>query len=383
LKLDFNRKNTTIAVYAFIVIACSILFYTLVNHMAGVGRYIGLFFKLIAPFIYAFCIAYLLNPLMKQCDKWFEFVEKKKPNPGLKRGLSVLTTFIICLVVIGGFGWIVTHQIAQSIVLFANRVRVWIPEVGAWIIGLIQKYNIFEDYQLQITNALSQLGNMALKFSETSLPALWGGIKNITTGITNFVLAVIISIYMLYDKEKFITSIKKVLGAIFKEKKKDAIVNIFADVNRIFSKFIIGKIIDSLIIGVVCTIGMIIFRMPFPPLVGFIVGVTNIIPYFGPFIGAGIGALIILVVNPVQTLWFLVFILVLQQIDGNILGPKIVGESIGMSAFWVIFAILIGGGLFGIVGMILGVPVFAFIFAFFKSLINRKIEQQEIEKGEK
>lgn len=382
MKLDFNRKNTTIAVYAFIVIACAILFYTLINNIAGVGRYIGLFFKLIAPFIYAFCIAYLLNPLMKQCDKWFKFVEKKKPNPNLKRGLSVLTTFIICIVVIGGFGWIVTHQIAQSIVLFANRVRVWIPEVGAWIIGFIQKYNIFEDYQLQITNALSQLGNMALKFSETSLPALWGGIKNITTGITNFVLAVIISIYMLYDKEKFITGIKKVLGAIFKEKKKDAIVNIFTDVNRIFSKFIIGKIIDSLIIGIVCTIGMVIFRMPFPPLVGFIVGVTNIIPYFGPFIGAGIGALIILVVNPVQTLWFLVFILVLQQIDGNILGPKIVGESIGMSAFWVIFAILIGGGLFGIVGMILGVPVFAFIFAVFKSLVNRKIKQQEMLKGE-
>ena len=380
MKLDFNKKNTTIAVYAFIVIACSILFYTIVNNMAGVGRYIRLFFRLIAPFIYAFCIAYLLNPLMKQCDRWFKFVEKKKPNPKLKRGLSVLVTFIICLIVIGGFGWIVSHQIAESIVLFANRVRVWIPEVGAWITNFIKKNNFFAEYELQITNALSQLGNMALKFSETSLPVLWGGIKNLTTGITNFVLAVIISIYMLYDKEKFISGIKKVLGAIFKEKKKDAIVNIFADVNRIFSKFIIGKIIDSLIIGVICTIGMIIFRMPFPPLVGFIVGVTNIIPYFGPFIGAGIGALIILVVNPVQTLWFLVFILVLQQIDGNILGPKIVGESIGISAFWVIFAIIIGGGLFGIIGMIVGVPVFAFIYAFMKSLVNRKLQQQEKEK---
>ncbi|MBR6647622.1 MAG: AI-2E family transporter, partial [Clostridia bacterium] len=289
MKLDFNKKNTTIAVYAFIVIACSILFYTLVNNMAGVGRYIRLFFSLIAPFIYAFCIAYLLNPLMKQCDKWFKFVEKKKPNPKLKRGLSVLTTFIICLVVIGAFGWIVSHQIAESIVLFSHRVRVWIPEVGAWITNFIKKYNFFADFELQITNALSQLGNIALKFSETSLPVLWGGIKNITTGITNFVLAIIISIYMLYDKEKFINGIKKVLGVILKEKKKDVVVNIFADVNRIFSKFIIGKIIDSLIIGVVCTIGMVIFRMPFPPLVGFIVGVTNIIPYFGPFIGAGIG----------------------------------------------------------------------------------------------
>ncbi len=382
MKLDFNKKNTTIAVYAFIVIACSILFYALISNMDGVFRYVRMFFKLISPFIYAFCIAYLLNPLMKQCDKWFKFVEKKKPNPKLKRGLGVLTTFVICLVVIGVFGYIVSHQIAESIVLFANRVRVWIPEVGAWITNFIQKNKLFEDYQIQITNSLSQLGNMALKFSETSLPVLWGGIKNITTGITNFVLAVIISIYMLYDKEKFIAGIKKVLGAILKEKKKDAVVNIFSDVNRIFSKFIIGKIIDSLIIGVICTIGMIIFRMPFPPLVGFIVGVTNIIPYFGPFIGAGIGALIILVVNPVQTLWFLVFILILQQIDGNILGPKIVGESIGISAFWVIFAIIIGGGLFGIVGMIVGVPVFAFVYALVKSLINRKLQQQESNKNE-
>ena len=120
MKLDFNRKNTTIAVYAFIVVACAILFYTLITHIAGVAKYVRMFFALIAPFIYAFCIAYLLNPLMKQCDKWFGFVEKKKPNPGLRRGLSILTTFIICLVVIGGFGWIVSNQIAESIVLFAT-----------------------------------------------------------------------------------------------------------------------------------------------------------------------------------------------------------------------------------------------------------------------
>ncbi len=382
MKLDFNKKNTTIAVYAFIVIACAILFYALIQNITVVLGWINLFFKLISPFVYAFCIAYLLNPLMKMCDKWFKFVEKKKPTPKLKRGLGVFTTFLICFILIGLFGWIVSHQIAESVVLFANRVRIWIPEVGAWITNFIQKNNIFTDYQMQITNALSQLGNVALKFSETSLPALWGGIKNVTTGIANFVLAIIISIYMLYDKEKFIKGIKTVLGVLFKEKKATAVINIFADVNRIFSKFIIGKIIDSLIIGVVCTIGMVIFRMPFPPLVGFIVGVTNIIPYFGPFIGAGIGGLIILVVNPVQTLWFLVFVLVLQQIDGNILGPKIVGESIGISAFWVIFAIVIGGGLFGIVGMIIGVPVFAFIYAFVKSLVNRKLQQQIVEKGE-
>ena len=225
---------------------------------------------------------------------------------------------------------------------------------------------------------------MALKFSETSIPVLWGGIKNLTTGITNFVLAIIISIYMLFDKEKFIKSIKTVLGAMMKESRKNAVVNIFADVNRIFSKFLIGKIIDSLIIGVLCTIGMVIFRLPFAPLVGFIVGVTNVIPYFGPFIGGAIGALIILVVNPVQMLWFLVFVLVLQQFDGNILGPKILGESIGISAFWIIFAIIIGGGLFGIVGMIVGVPVFAFIYAFVRSLVKRKAEQNEnvIDKGE-
>ena len=118
---------------------------------------------------------------------------------------------------IGLFGWIVSHQIAESVVLFANRVRLWVPEVGAWVIKFIQKNNILTDYQAQITNALSQLGNVALKFSETSIPALWGGIKNLTTGIANFVLAIIISIYMLYDKEKFIKAIKKVLGVMLKE----------------------------------------------------------------------------------------------------------------------------------------------------------------------
>ena len=146
MKLDFNKKNTTIAVYAFIVIACAILFYSFIQNMNVVFGWIGMFFKLISPFIYAFCIAYLLNPLMKQCDKWFKFTERKKPNPKLKRGLSLLTTYLICLVIIGLFGWLVSHQIAESVVLFANRVRVWIPEVGMWITEFVKNNNILVDF---------------------------------------------------------------------------------------------------------------------------------------------------------------------------------------------------------------------------------------------
>ena len=178
----------------------------------------------------------------------------------------------------------------------------------------------------------------------------------------NFIIGIVISIYVLLGKETFIAQAKKLVYAVFPADRGNVIVATVRKANDIFGGFIIGKILDSVIIGILCFIGLSILQMPYTLLVSVIVGVTNVIPFFGPYIGAIPSAILIMLANPIQGLYFIIFILVLQQVDGNIIGPKILGDSTGLNSFWVVFAILVGGGLFGVAGMIFGVPLFATIY---------------------
>ncbi|WP_346873677.1 AI-2E family transporter [Clostridium sp. UBA5988] len=189
-------------------------------------------------------------------------------------------------------------------------------------------------------------------------------------------IATIISIYLLAGKEKFFAQIKKFLYAMLPEKPVKYVIELTRSSHKTFIGFLGGKLLDSLIIGVICFVGMKIFKMPYPLLVSFIIGITNIVPVFGPFIGAVPSVIIIFITSPIKALWFILFILVLQQFDGNILGPKILGNSTGLTAFWVMFAILLGNGLFGVVGMILGVPTFAVIYSIIVSVINNALKEK-------
>lgn len=211
-----------------------------------------------------------------------------------------------------------------------------------------------------------------------SLPMVLNATKNLTTGLTNLILGVIISIYFLFGKERFLAQIKKALYALFPEDFVKRLVDVTHTSNRIFSGFISGKLLDSLIIGILCFVGMSLFRMPMAMLVSVIVGVTNVIPYFGPIIGAVPSALIVFLIDPIKALWFVFFVICLQQFDGNILGPRILGDSIGMPAFWVIFSILLFGGYFGVFGMFVGVPTFAVIYSIFKIWMEGRLERKNM-----
>ena len=194
----------------------------------------------------------------------------------------------------------------------------------------------------------------------------------------NIMIGVIISVYLLVSKQKFVGQGKKVLYALFYERQANNILEVVRKSHSIFSGFISGKLIDSLIIGVLCFIGMSIMKMPYIPLVSVLVGVTNVIPFFGPYLGAIPSILLILLISPGKGIMFLIFIIILQQLDGNIIGPKILGSSTGLSAFWVIFAILIGSGLFGIIGMIAGVPVFAVIYYLIKTGLEYSLRKKNL-----
>lgn len=212
--------------------------------------------------------------------------------------------------------------------------------------------------------------------------------SNLTVGVINFfseifsaLIGLIVSVYILFSKELFARQSKKIIYAVLRPNHANMVLHLTTKSNQIFGGFIIGKIIDSAIIGVICFFGLSILDMPYIMLISVIVGVTNVIPFFGPYIGAIPSAILIFLSNPMQGVYFIIFVLVLQQFDGNILGPKILGNSTGLSAFWVIVAILLGGGLFGFVGMVMGVPTFAVLYYIIQMLVNHKLERRSLPKG--
>lgn len=380
MKFEFNKRYFTISVYAFLVIACSALFFVLINNFSVVMHAFGKLISLIAPFLYAFCIAYILNPIMMWFDSIIRKIDKRKKAEKFYGPISVTLTYVSAILIITLFIMVIGPQLKVSVKTLYYNVYEWMPTAIGWV------ENIFHDAELtlllekQLNDIVTSLGSWILNISSLSLSSIWGGVKSVTGVIFNLLLGFIISVYMLAGKETFIRQIKKIIYTFFPKKKAKPALAMCADANHMFSSFIQGKILDSVIVGIICALGMAILRLPYASLIGVIVGVTNIIPYFGAWFGAIIGGLIILVSSPMQALIFAIFVIILQQFDGNFLGPKILSSTTGISSFWVMFAIIVGGGLFGVVGMFIGVPTFALIFAFIRSYVNRKyVEKTQIE----
>lgn len=384
MKLNMNKKYTTIAVYAFLVIAAAITFFFVISEHSVVGRMAGTFFGLMTPFIYGAALAYVLNPVLNWLEKKvFPKVFGDRVSKRSRRGLGVLLTFLFGCAVVALFLAVLIPQIVESIDNLAQSIYAFLPQAQNFLNDLIAQYGTNE----MLVDVLSMLGvdisdpSMALQrlatrsytFLTQVLPNLFGGVMRFTSGLLDVVVGIIIAIYLLLSKEVFYAQVKKLMFAFFPRRVAQATLNLTHDSNAIFCGFISGKILDSAIIGVLCFIGCSILQMPYTVLVSFIVGVTNVIPYFGPFIGAIPSIFIIMIADPLKSLIFAVFVLILQQLDGNIIGPKILGDSTGLSAFWVIFAVTFFGGLFGFVGMLIGVPTFAVIYALVRNFAEFKL----------
>lgn len=371
MKIDWNRKYTTIAVYAFLVVAAAILFSNFIGDLDGVSKYFGTITKLLTPFIYGGIIAYVLNPVVHwfECDL-FPIIFKDKVQMGNRRRLSVLLSILFALLVIALFFAIVIPQISDSVRRIALSVPIYIQTLDRLINQLIAEYGT-DEVTRQVLSAIGSstetIFQKGYEVVSQGVPMVATWALKITSSIMDWIVGLIISIYALFSKETFAAQIKKMLFAFFPENFVRGVLTLAHDSNQIFCGFISGKILDSFIIGLICFVGMSVLNLPYTMLVSVIVGVTNVIPYFGPFIGAIPSILLILIVNPMQALYFAIFVLLLQQLDGNIIGPKILGDSTGLSAFWVIFSVTFFGGMFGFVGMLIGVPTFAVIY----SLVRR------------
>ena len=370
----------------FGAISLSIIFFFLIYRFDGFGDAISTLTGILMPFIYGAVIAYLLKPV---CNTIEAFLRRFMPEKmkGLINALSVTFTILFGLLLVYALFMMIVPQLITSVttlyytaqrnfakfVQWANHVEFF--EQNTQIMDLLNSA-----YDTVSTSIDTLVKTKLLPSMQNIVSGAAIGVLNVVTVAKNLIIGIIVAVYILASRKRFVQQAKMVLYSLVKPRWANLITEEVKYADKMFGGFINGKIMDSAIIGVLCYIGCLIFKFPSALLVSVIIGVTNVIPFFGPFIGAVPATLLILIQNPIKALWFVLFVLVLQQLDGNIIGPKILGNTTGLSSFWVLFAILLFGGLWGFAGMIVGVPLFAVIYDVIKKLVFHGLEHnQELE----
>ena len=367
----------------FGAISLSIIFFFLIYRFQGFGDAISTLTGILMPFIYGSVIAYLLKPV---CNWLEDFLHKLFPEKmhSFANMLAVALTILFGLLLIYALIMMIVPQLISSVTTLYFTARDNINEFVNWasrqeIIASNEKLlDLLQTSYDKLQDGLDTWVRTKLMPSmQNILSGAAVGVVNVVTWIKNVIIGLIVSVYLLASRKKFGQQGKLILYSLIKPRWADLIMEEIRYADKMFGGFINGKILDSAIIGVLCYIACLIFKFPSALLVSVIIGVTNVIPFFGPFIGAIPATLLILIQNPIKALWFILFILVLQQVDGNIIGPKILGNTTGLSSFWVLFAILLFGGLWGFVGMIIGVPLFAVIYDVIKKLVFHGLKRNE------
>ena len=370
----------------FGAISLSIIFFFLIYRFDGFGDAISTLTGILMPFIYGAVIAYLLKPVCNTIEAFLRrFIPEKMK--GLINALSVTFTILFGLLLIYALCMMIIPQLITSVTTLYYTAQANITKFMYWAnhLEFIEKNEQIMEllnsaYAALNTNLDTWIKNTLLPSMQNILSGAALGVLNVVVVLKNLIIGIIVAVYMLASRKRFVQQGKMVLYSVVKPRWASLITEEVKYADRMFGGFINGKILDSAIIGLLCYIGCLIFKFPSALLVSVIIGVTNVIPFFGPFIGAIPATLLILIQNPIKALWFVLFVLVLQQLDGNIIGPKILGNTTGLSSFWVLFAILLFGGLWGFAGMIVGVPLFAVIYDVIKKLVFHGLEHnQELE----
>ena len=366
-----NKKSIYFKITLVGIVLITYIF--LLMNLNIVNNFVNNGIALLEPFILGFIIAYLINPMMKKIESIKQLKQMKK-----KRIVSISISYIVVITLISLLLffvipsiWLSINDLIKDIPLIGNKIIKWVNEIED-----IKFINENIKIKEILTNSLSGLINELTKNGTDYAKTILNYTASISKTLLNIILGIIISIYMLSQKEGFIAQSKKTLYAYLPEEKVKTIINTAKTINNKFSNFIISKIIDSTIIGILCFIGVCFIGNDNKLLIATIVGVTNIIPYFGPFIGGIPCAIIAIADNTTRGIIFGIFIIALQQFDGNILGPKIMGDKLNLNAFWIIFAVLIMTGILGLTGMLIGVPLFAVIYMFINNDIHKRLKEK-------
>ena len=367
----------------FGAISLSILFFFLIYRFQGFGDAISKLTGILMPFIYGAVIAYLLKPVCNCVENFLRRLLPEKMGTAANM-LAVTISLLFGILVVYALIMMIVPQLITSVTTLYYTARNNLNDFVDWashqeIIASNQK--LLDFIETSYDNLQDTLDNLVRTKLIPSMQSLLSGaalgVMSLVTFLKNIVIGLIVSVYLLASRKKFGQQGKLILYSLIKPRWADIILEEILYADKMFGGFINGKILDSAIIGVLCYIACLIFKFPSALLVSVIIGVTNVIPFFGPFIGAIPATLLILIQNPIKALWFVLFVLVLQQVDGNIIGPKILGNTTGLSSFWVLFAILLFGGLWGFVGMIIGVPLFAVIYDVLKKFVFHGLRRNE------
>ncbi|MFT3983756.1 MAG: AI-2E family transporter [Lachnospiraceae bacterium] len=390
MKRRIDKRFFHLGLTMFLSISACICFYYVLFHGTDLSETKDAAIKVLLPIIDGIGLAYILNPMMNFYEKkcviplWAKMkLKDSKKKKGIVRSFSIFLTMISFLLILYSLLMLIVPQVINSLQSIVIKFPTYMNRINLWFSNMLTEYpdleDLFDQYWIDIENWFTTqvLPTMQEVFSKVST-SLIGSVLDFLMGVFNFVIGIIISIYLLSGKELFCAQAKKIAYALLREERANNLINNMRFANKTFGGFLSGKILDSFLVGIFCFMGTSILKIPYALLISVIIGVTDVIPFFGPYLGVIPCALILIMIDPVKCVIFIIFILVLQQLDGNILAPKIIGDSTGLSSFWVIFAITVFGGLLGILGMFIGVPLFAVIYAAIKTLVNQRLIKKNL-----
>lgn len=368
--MDISKK--TVKRILLIIAFTVILIWAVYNHKL-LFKYIGELYALISPFVIGLCIAYVVNVIMRPIERmWMKLLSRFKGKwvEKLKRPICLLLSILLIIGIILAVVFLIIPELSESVSSLVSMIPSYVTEVENWWEALSErlvKYGVdLPQFNFNPDKLIDFLKDGGTAVLNTTLSAT----TSIVTAVINFVLALAFSIYVLAQKETLKRQTKKVMSRLMKPEKMQKLLDMLDLINRTFTNFITGQLTEAVIIGALCFIGMSIFRMPYAPAISVLVGFTALIPVFGAFIGTAIGAFLILLVKPIQAVWFVVFIIVLQQFEGNLIYPKVVGKSVGLPGIWVLVAVTIGGNAMGVVGMLISVPLCSVLYVVARNAVN-------------
>lgn len=381
----FELNNKNVKKILLIITYAAVLIFALFNI-----KFVGYILNLLKPFIIGFAIAFILNiPLSKFESFWKKRTQKQvKDKKGkvvktvqkeskLMRPLAIIFSLVVFIAIIAGVLVLVIPQLGNTVEILKENIPTAFNNVKEWAIEKAQNYPQVLEKINEFTPNWNEVDQNTTEWLKNAATGIIGAgftlVKGVISGTVNFIMGIIFAVYMLAQKEKLTEQFKKLIKSFLSEDKANKLFHIGGVTNDTFKSFIGGQFIEAIILGVLCFIAMTIFKMPYALSISVVVGLSNIIPVFGPWFGGAIGAIIILGANPMQALWFILLAIILQQIDGNLIYPKVVGDRVGLPAIWVMLAVLVGGNGFGIIGMFVGVPIASVVY----KLLKERVEKQK------
>lgn len=362
------------------VLAFAILLYCGIEHFDVVVKAVGFVFGIIMPFIVGGVIAFIFNVPMKKIEK--HLFPKNKKFAKWRRPAAYLLTLIIVIGVIVLALVVIIPELGNTISMLMAQIPVAFDTAADWINDLLKQYPALEPAVAELDIDWASVSASVVEFVQSIGSGLVssgvGFFSGLVSGVATFVIAFTFSIYVLFQKEKLQRQAKQVLYALLPQKATEKIIGVASLSNQIFSSFLSGQCLEAVILGTLFVISMTIFRMPYAMLTGIVIAITALIPIFGAFIGCVVGMLLIVMVNPIQAVWFLILFLVLQQIEGNLIYPHVVGGSIGLPSIWVLAAVTIGGNLFGIVGILFFIPLCSVLYALFRDFVKQRLKKRGV-----